>query len=129
MRTRLDLSDEAGDRFVAPLHIVVNRGERPESFNAASRKIRETWLRRFPLAGLDDPLRYSPARRFAVDTRFSCASETRATETERHGKVVLRRQTDPILVVMIPMSESHEGWAFELDDGVLVGIAKCRSET
>ena len=128
MRTRLDLSDEAGDRFVAPLHIVVNRWERPESLDAASREIRETWLRRFPLAGLDDPSRYSPARRFAVDTRFSCASETGLTEAERHRKVVLRRQTDAILVMMITMSESHEGWALELDNVRLVGIGQVLNE-
>ena len=116
MRARLDLGDEAGHRFGAPDEIFVDRREGAESLDAGGWKIGEARLRRLPLASLDDPLRDNAAGRFAVGAGFLCAREAGLAEAERHREFVLRGEADAILVVMIPMRESHEGRALELDD-------------
>ena len=89
MRARLDLSDEAGHRFAAPQEIFANRGEWPESVDAASRKIREARFRRFPLSRLDDPLRDNAARGFGVDAGLCGAGQTGIAEAERQREIVL----------------------------------------
>src|ERR1700746_599416 len=94
----------------------MERREGAKGIETAGGKLRKTRLWHLALASLDDPLRDQTARSLDIDASRARTRATGLAEAKRQKEVVLGRQADAVLFVMVLMGEPHEGWALEFDD-------------
>src|SRR5687768_12335580 len=102
------LGDETGHRLKPPHDVGIEFRPRLERVEAARWKIRKTarWDR--PLAGLGDPLPDELARRLAVHPGLRRPRQAGLAKTQRQEEIILRRQPDAVLFMMVLVRKAHE---------------------